>query len=91
MEEAGGGSAVEDAVVEGEAEGHLLAAGERAVFECDGFTNNGAEAEDGGLGIVDDGREAFDAKAAEIGDGETAALHVRAAQTARAGGFDEQS
>lgn len=75
MQEAGGGCAVDDAVIEGEAERDLVAGDNLVVHDCR-LAADAADAEDGGLRQVDDGGEGVDAKGPKVGDGENATLQV---------------
>jgi hypothetical protein len=74
-EEGDGFAAVEDAVVVGQGEVHHGADLDLAV-DGDGLVLDGVQAEDGGLGQVDDGSAHEGAEDAAVGDGEGAAGHV---------------
>ena len=73
--EGDGLAAVEDAVVVGQGEVHHGADLDLAV-DGDGLVLDGVQAEDGGLGQVDDGGAHEGAEDAAVGDGEGAAGHV---------------
>ena len=74
-EEGDGFTAVEDTVVVGQGEVHHGADLNLAV-DGDGLVLDGVQAEDGGLGQVDDGGAHEGAEDAAVGDGEGAAGHV---------------
>ena len=74
-EESDGFAAVEDAVVVGQGEVHHGADLDLAV-DGDGLVLDGVQAEDGGLGQVDDRGAHEGAEDAAVGDGEGAAGHV---------------
>lgn len=74
-EEGDGLAAVEDAVVVGQGEVHHGADLDLAV-DGDGLVLDGVQAEDGGLGQVDDRGAHEGAEDAAVGDGEGAAGHV---------------
>jgi hypothetical protein len=74
-EEGDGFAAVEDAVVVGQGEVHHGADLDLAV-DGDGLVLDSVQAEDGGLGQVDDGSAHEGTKDAAVGDGEGAAGHV---------------
>src|SRR5207248_9903198 len=82
LEEAGGGGAVGDAVVEGQGEGHLVADGELVVYHGR-LAGDAANPEDTGFGQVDDRREGFDTVVSEVRDRERRAAHVVRAEAAR--------
>src|ERR1700722_1375473 len=75
-QEPGRGGAVYGAVVDGQAEGHRLAPGDAAVG-WGRLVGDPADAQDRDFGWIDDRREGVDAEAAQVADGEGAALQFR--------------
>ncbi len=90
LQPAGGGGAVDDAMIEGQAEGHRLSGDELAVSH-NSFFNDAADAEDRGLRQVEDRRERVDAEHSQIRDGERSIRELILAQPVRASGGDQLS
>src|SRR5215208_2930575 len=84
VEESEGGSAVEDAVVEGDFEVHHAADGD-GVVEDDGAFDYGFGGEDGRLRVIDNGRRDHAPQRARVIDGEGAARDVFRAEFSGAG------
>src|SRR5215212_341321 len=88
VEESEGGSAVEDAVVEGDFEVHHAADGD-GVVEDDGAFDYGFGGEDGRLRVIDNGRRDHASERARVIDGEGAARDVFRAEFSGAGALYE--
>lgn len=88
IEEAGGRTAVEYAVVEGQAQRHKRARHDLAL-KYGWFFDDAAEAKDRGLWQVDNRGEGVDAVHAEIADGKSAALQGVGAERMAPGLKDE--
>src|SRR5215210_4705673 len=84
VQELEGGSAVEDAVVEGDLEVHHAADGD-GVFYHDGAFDDGFRGEDRRLRVIDDGRRDHAAEGAGVVDGEGSVRDVCGAELAAAG------
>src|SRR5215210_4723416 len=84
VQELEGGSAVEDAVVEGDLEVHHAADGD-GVFYHDGAFDDGFRGEDRRLRVIDDGRRDHAAEGAGVVDGEGSVRDVCGAELADAG------
>ena len=76
LQEAGGGSSIDDAMIEREAQRQLMSSGDLAIVEHDRFAANRPQSENARLGKVDDRREGVDAERAQIRDREDATLHL---------------
>src|SRR5262249_49321236 len=75
LEESGGGRAVDDAVVEGQAEAHPLP-GDDLVSDHDRLPGDPAQAQYGALGRVDDRGERLDSEGPQVGDRERPPLQL---------------
>ncbi len=89
LQEAGSGGTVVHAMIKGEAERESITRGEGAVVQRHGLAHDGTDAENGGLGGIDDRGECLDPEAAEIAEREASALHVCGSELTGAGGGDK--
>ena len=76
-------------MIESQAQPHRVAKNNRPAFALGRYTEDGSDAENRRLGIVDNGRERLDVETAQAGDGEVSALQVFRRDPARAGAFDQ--